>query len=126
LSVLQLPRLSSCNALQRTATHCNALQRTATHQLQRTNCNAPTATQFESPFGAVYSRNNKAKSAKHMRCFPECAAVGHAESKFCGADVNVLMYPSQQPGPGGLLSFDLGMYNDPTAAFVCLGQFVDR
>jgi hypothetical protein len=37
--------------------------------------------------GIVYVRNNKSKTTKNMRCFPQCLPAGHTDRHFCGCPV---------------------------------------
>jgi hypothetical protein len=74
---------------------------------------------FETQFSTVYARNNKAKNAKHMRCFPTCAASGHVASSFRGSSVSVV---SQMPP--NLPSELQGCYSDPSLA-LAVGFIVD-
>jgi hypothetical protein len=67
----------------------------------------------------VYARNNKAKNAKHMRCFPGCASAGHVASSFCGSSVSLVASPSETV-PADLKA----CYSDPSLAFA-IGYIVE-
>jgi hypothetical protein len=41
------------------------------------------------PFSAAYVRNNKSKTKKNMRCFPQCCAAGHNMKGFCGMPIRM-------------------------------------
>jgi hypothetical protein len=74
---------------------------------------------FETEFSTVYARNNKAKNAKHMRCFPSCASSGHVASSFCGSSVSVLASM-----PPDLPTELQGCFTDPSLA-LAIGFIVD-
>jgi hypothetical protein len=40
-------------------------------------------------FESGYSRNNKSKLKKHLRCFPSCSLSGHVHRGFCGNSVHI-------------------------------------
>ena len=40
-------------------------------------------------FQAIYVRNNKSKTKKNMRCFPQCVKTGHTYTSFCGNAAHV-------------------------------------
>jgi hypothetical protein len=43
----------------------------------------------ETHFYGSYKRNNKAKSKKNLRCFPDCRPNGHQKNGYCGRPVIV-------------------------------------
>ena len=45
--------------------------------------------QYLNAFKAAYTRNNKSKKKKKMRCFPDCTVGGHCMEHFCGQGVRV-------------------------------------
>ena len=58
----------------------------------------PTSMSFGCGFSDGYARNNKAKSSKNMRCFPDCCHNGHISNGFCGQDV-VISVPKSAVDP---------------------------
>ena len=77
---------------------------------------------FETVFSAAYARNNKAKNAKRMRCFPACAPCGHIVRGFCGSNVSLLASASDD-GPTDLQV----CYGNPSSAFAvgCITECTD-
>jgi hypothetical protein len=41
------------------------------------------------PFSSAYVRNNKSKTKKNMRCFPQCCESGHNMKGFCGMPIRM-------------------------------------
>ena len=45
--------------------------------------------EFVTGFSSNYSRNNKSRGQKNLRCFPSCSESGHCNTGFCGRAVVV-------------------------------------
>jgi hypothetical protein len=49
----------------------------------------PLSIHFLQGFKAAYARNNKSKTKKHLRCFPQCKLSGHSTTGFCGREIRI-------------------------------------